>query len=162
MTLDRGTLARIDRSLLAALDHGQVSQPVKVPLPESTWSTWRRYCDAIGIPMGHAIAALVEHELRSVVENVVDRPTFLTDLERSVAERRHELETRERSLDTRERSLDSRERSLDTPEQWLSARMGVVRGDPDPRPAPARSMKVGRNEPCPCGSGVKHKRCHGG
>ena len=32
MTLDRGTLARIDRSILAALDHEQVSQPVKVPL----------------------------------------------------------------------------------------------------------------------------------
>lgn len=23
-------------------------------------------------------------------------------------------------------------------------------------------MKVGRNEPCPCGSGKKYKRCHGG
>ncbi|MBK5936397.1 hypothetical protein CCR81_06200 [Halorhodospira halophila] len=26
---------------------------------------------------------------------------------------------------------------------------------------PARSSKVGRNEPCPCGSGRKHKRCCG-
>ncbi|MGL6161763.1 SEC-C metal-binding domain-containing protein [Microbulbifer sp.] len=25
--------------------------------------------------------------------------------------------------------------------------------------APARSEKVGRNEPCPCGSGKKHKKC---
>lgn len=25
--------------------------------------------------------------------------------------------------------------------------------------APARSAKVGRNEPCPCGSGKKYKRC---
>jgi hypothetical protein len=154
MTLDRGTLARIDRSILAALDHEQVSQPVKVPLSEATWSTWRRYCDAIGIPMGHAIAALVEHELRSVVEDVDDRPTFLADLERAIAERRHELDTRERSLDTRERSLDIRE-------QWLSARTGVVQGDPGLRPASARPTKVGRNEPCPCGSGLKHKRCHG-
>jgi len=24
---------------------------------------------------------------------------------------------------------------------------------------PARSAKVGRNEPCPCGSGKKYKRC---
>ena len=23
-----------------------------------------------------------------------------------------------------------------------------------------RSNKVGRNDPCPCGSGKKHKRCH--
>jgi hypothetical protein len=21
--------------------------------------------------------------------------------------------------------------------------------------------KIGRNQPCPCGSGKKHKRCHG-
>ena len=31
-----------------------------------------------------------------------------------------------------------------------------------PRPAPARSgPKIGRNDPCPCGSGKKFKQCHG-
>ena len=25
----------------------------------------------------------------------------------------------------------------------------------------AMSLKVGRNEPCPCGSGKKYKKCHG-
>ena len=29
-------------------------------------------------------------------------------------------------------------------------------------PSPADSAKVGRNDPCPCGSGKKFKRCHGG
>lgn len=29
------------------------------------------------------------------------------------------------------------------------------------RPEPVRVAKVGRNEPCPCGSGKKHKRCCG-
>jgi hypothetical protein len=29
------------------------------------------------------------------------------------------------------------------------------------RPRPARRTKVGRNEPCPCGSGRKYKRCCG-
>jgi len=29
------------------------------------------------------------------------------------------------------------------------------------RPMPATSHKVGRNEPCPCGSGKKYKQCHG-
>ena len=37
------------------------------------------------------------------------------------------------------------------------------------RPAPERAIqperreepKVGRNDPCPCGSGKKHKKCHG-
>lgn len=27
------------------------------------------------------------------------------------------------------------------------------------KPHPIRSTKIGRNEPCPCGSGKKHKRC---
>jgi hypothetical protein len=30
-----------------------------------------------------------------------------------------------------------------------------------PPPIPAQSSKVGRNEPCPCGSGRKFKRCCG-
>lgn len=31
-----------------------------------------------------------------------------------------------------------------------------------PTPAPVRSVKVGRNYPCPCGSGKKYKKCCGG
>ena len=29
------------------------------------------------------------------------------------------------------------------------------------RQAMGDSPKVGRNEPCPCGSGMKYKKCHG-
>ena len=29
------------------------------------------------------------------------------------------------------------------------------------RPQPVSSLKTGRNEPCPCGSGIKHKNCCG-
>jgi tetratricopeptide (TPR) repeat protein len=36
-------------------------------------------------------------------------------------------------------------------------------GDPlGGRHVPRRVEKVGRNEPCPCGSGKKYKKCHGG
>ena len=35
-------------------------------------------------------------------------------------------------------------------------------GEPAPKPQPARAgQKVGRNDPCPCGSGRKYKHCHG-
>lgn len=30
-----------------------------------------------------------------------------------------------------------------------------------PLPVPAKAKKVGRNDPCPCGSGKKYKKCHG-
>ena len=33
---------------------------------------------------------------------------------------------------------------------------------PQPKAQPVRvEKKVGRNEPCPCGSGKKYKQCHG-
>ncbi|WP_211102607.1 SEC-C metal-binding domain-containing protein [Nitrospirillum bahiense] len=32
---------------------------------------------------------------------------------------------------------------------------------PPAKPAPVRQTKVGRNNPCPCGSGKKYKRCCG-
>lgn len=37
-----------------------------------------------------------------------------------------------------------------------------VLADPDPKPSPVKSAKVGRNDPCPCGSGKKYKKCCGG
>ena len=32
---------------------------------------------------------------------------------------------------------------------------------PSPEPFKRDGRKVGRNEPCPCGSGKKYKQCHG-
>jgi preprotein translocase subunit SecA len=34
-------------------------------------------------------------------------------------------------------------------------------GDGEPRPVRRAEPKVGRNDPCPCGSGKKYKKCHG-
>jgi preprotein translocase subunit SecA len=39
--------------------------------------------------------------------------------------------------------------------------MTKVIGEPGREPVAAGSQKVGRNDPCPCGSGKKYKRCHG-
>ena len=44
----------------------------------------------------------------------------------------------------------------------LFAGMGrSLTNTPAPPPEPARSSKVGRNAPCPCGSGKKYKKCCG-
>ena len=34
-------------------------------------------------------------------------------------------------------------------------------GDGEARPVRRAEPKVGRNDPCPCGSGKKYKKCHG-
>ena len=46
--------------------------------------------------------------------------------------------------------------------QTVGAEEGVEEdGAPSAQPMVRGGRKVGRNEPCPCGSGKKYKQCHG-
>jgi preprotein translocase subunit SecA len=47
--------------------------------------------------------------------------------------------------------------------RYIEHRGGEPGGNGDGKPAPVRreGRKIGRNEPCPCGSGKKYKRCCG-
>ena len=147
MALDRGSLAKIDRRVFAELEHTVATQTVKVPLSDAMWSTWRRYCQAIGLTMGEGIAGLVDQELGALVSE--DEPpgaVCAPELERRLVARSEALEIRERRLDEREQSLRASE--------------CLLRARTRPIEIPSRS-NVGRNDPCPCGSGYKYKRCHG-
>jgi preprotein translocase subunit SecA len=42
-----------------------------------------------------------------------------------------------------------------------NSRSGPVAGGPPKQPQRRDETKVGRNDPCPCGSGKKYKNCHG-
>nr|MBC8287981.1 SEC-C domain-containing protein [Nitrospinota bacterium] len=56
---------------------------------------------------------------------------------------------------------------VEVPDELVSKPQKVIehRGNADPleKPVTVRrgESKVGRNDPCPCGSGKKHKKCHG-
>jgi hypothetical protein len=39
---------------------------------------------------------------------------------------------------------------------------GCSHDHPPQEPVRRTEAKVGRNDPCPCGSGRKYKKCHGG
>ena len=56
-------------------------------------------------------------------------------------------------------TLTHRERSIFRKHngRWVFVDGQMVNGPPVKRSEP----RVGRNEPCPCGSGKKYKRCHG-
>jgi hypothetical protein len=147
MDLDRGALAKIDRKILSGFGHDKHSRMVRVPVSEAMWSTWRRYCQALGVSMGRGVAGLVANELGAVIDPDTDGGTVCA------AEMQRRSVTRSEGLDARERRLDDRERSLRASERRLRARTV-------PLGSPVR-VKVGRNGPCPCGSGFKYKRCHG-
>lgn len=45
--------------------------------------------------------------------------------------------------------------------KWIETLNGWRLRNMTDQPIPARSSKIGRNEPCPCGSGKKYKKCCG-
>jgi preprotein translocase subunit SecA len=97
--------------------------------------------------MGRGVAGLIVHELGTVEGSATGNGVaFAGDLRQRLVVRAEELDVRERRLDERERSLRASERRL--------------RAQATPLASSAHG-KVGRNEPCPCGSGFKYKRCHG-
>ena len=148
MDLDRGTLAKVDRKVLSGLGHDESWQMVRVPVSEAMWSAWKRYCDAVGISMGRGIAGLIVHELGTVVSPETNpEALFASQLHR-------QLVARSEDLDARERRLKEQQRSLRAAEHRLKARSVPL--------DPSTHAGVGRNEPCPCDSGFKYKRCHGG
>jgi len=147
MDLDRGVLAKIDRQLLAALGHDEANRIARVPLSEAAWSIWKRYCATLGVSMGRGIAGLISHEIGNIASpDAKGGRTFGTDLQKKLLDRSGHL-------DAREQHLDERERTVKEAESRLRARTMPVEV--------ASHEKVGRNEPCPCGSRLKYKRCHG-
>src|SRR5690606_5502216 len=102
MALDRGRLANIDRRLLAELHDQEEWQPVRLRVSSATWSTWKRYCDVIGLSMGKAIVALIESELATVVDSELDSTlTVITERDRLLDEREAALDRREKDLERR-------------------------------------------------------------
>ena len=150
MALEGGVLARIDRRLLKELSDEPGTQLVKLPVSPAVWSTWRRYCEIVGFTMGAALAALLRRELESVAESDLSPDATLLE------QRYQELDERESQLADRERRLAEQEARLTEWEERLSAVEQRQRAAADPT-----GRKVGRNEPCPCGSGRKYKVCHG-
>jgi preprotein translocase subunit SecA len=63
-----------------------------------------------------------------------------------------------------------RQRRSEAPRQYQHADASAIAGQQEGQPAgegeshtpyTRQGRKIGRNEPCPCGSGKKYKQCHG-
>jgi hypothetical protein len=164
MDRDRGVLARIDRKMLARLGQDATFHMVRVPATEAKWATWKRYCDAAGLSMGRAIVALIDRELVSVFGEMSENevPVFAADAEEELTRREMAIADREGHLVGEERRLrewgerlrlwDDELRSREQSAELVAKLAARSR---------ATSSMIGRNERCPCGSGLKYKHCHG-
>ena len=161
MGLDRGALARIDRRLLAGLGQDETWRMVRVPTTPAMWSTWKRYCDTIGVSMGRAIATLIGHELAGVVNEPADGAAPGARLGEELTRREAQFADREQELRRVEARLRAWEVELHRRERDVHARQRRAASPAPPIPPEQSPGRVGRNERCPCGSGRKYKRCHG-
>jgi len=163
MDLDRGMLARIDRKLLAGLGDDEAYRTLRVPANGAKWSTWKRYCDSVGISMGRAVATLIDRELINVFGDVAgDAPVFAQRIAGELAIRESKIVARERQVDMDEGRMRDWSERLRRWEDELEAReqRAESMSKLPSRHSTAR-VKIGRNERCPCGSGLKYKHCHG-
>ena len=164
MDMDRGALARIDRKLLAGLGDDEALRTVRVPATAAKWSTWKRYCDSVGISMGRAVTMLIDRELISVFGDTSgdEQPVFARLVTEEIENREAEIVAREHKVDTDEARLREWRERLRRSEDELDAR--ELRAEAMSKLASRHSAaraKIGRNERCPCGSGLKYKYCHG-
>lgn len=164
MDLDRGELARIDRKLLAGLGQDETFQMVRVPATAAKWATWKRYCDAAGMSMGRAVAALIDRELVGVLDEFDhdDQPVFAGGAQERLTAREEEMIVREHKLNAAGDRLKAQAERLRLWEDELRRLEQRVEMFSKLAARPTRAdAKVGRNERCPCRSGLKYKRCHG-
>lgn len=149
--------------MFAELDHGDGPQMVKVPLSDAVWSAWRRYCEVLGLTMGEGIAGLIGVELTALVDDGVDDNSALSVIRAAerLAGREARVAVRERDLETAETRQRERDKRLRRWEGELEAREALL--DQASRMVQRRDIhsKIGRNDRCSCGSGLKYKQCHG-
>ena len=111
---------------------------VRVPVTPAFWATWKRYCDTAVVSMGRAIAALIDQELATVLDDskgaapsvfeeqaqqrLADRSAALTkrESELGAAEERmrrwsEHLREQEREIEARERRVEAATRLSDEP-----------------------------------------------
>jgi hypothetical protein len=164
MDMDRGTLARIDRKLLAGLGDDEAYRTLRVLATGAKWATWKRHCDAAEISMGRAATMLIDRELIWAFGDVTEdgQPVFAERAEEQLTIREAKIVTRERDVARNEaRMREQRERLR----RWEDAfEVRELRIESVPKLTSGHSTgraSVGRNQHCPCGSGFKYKRCHG-
>jgi uncharacterized protein YecA (UPF0149 family) len=109
----------------------------------------------MGLSMGDGVAGLILDELETVVgADSPDTAAFAEQISRQAAIRDAELDARQDELDTRAEALRRMEAHLRDWERRLRTPQAARRQT-------QTEAKVGRNERCPCGSGLKYKHCHG-
>jgi len=129
-------MARIDNETIRYLFHVQIQQQEASPQPPSPPSSpASQVRQPRAVPPGHLPSSGAAAAVASAAARAEEAPQRLPDFARAL-ERKQERQQKEMQYQTGPAQAEA--------------------------PKPVRAgAKVGRNDPCPCGSGKKYKKCHG-
>ena len=91
---------------------------------------------------------------------------LLANIRRQLSHSIYQVEVTQRSVQQRRQpvGVESRGAEADAAAQRTPVAVGAAAGARSGGAAGAaggKARKIGRNQPCPCGSGKKYKKCHG-
>jgi tetratricopeptide (TPR) repeat protein len=110
------------------------------------------------LPAGQALEMLGENDrAESAYRDALTWVGFETDLRDEIVTATLALLEREGRADAAEKLRQSEQRARREVQDQRARAMGMS----GPRPIRREKPKTGRNEPCPCGSGKKYKKCCG-
>ena len=113
--------------------------------------------------MGRAVTMLIDRELVGVFGDVTgdEEPVFAQRGAEEMAIREAKIAIREREVDAEAARVRERGERLRRWEDALEAReqQAETVSNLTSRESTGRA-KIGRNDRCPCGSGLKYKHCH--
>src|SRR5690606_5399437 len=96
--------------------------------------------------------SMLEKVKREVVHLLARvEPVTREQMEAMEKKRREDRERQQKQMQLRHEQISALDRGETPPED----------GTPGAEPFVREGRKVGRNDPCPCGSGKKYKQCHG-
>jgi preprotein translocase subunit SecA len=86
---------------------------------------------------------------------------MMGNISRNVCEKLYHVQVRRDNEAVAQQIPEAKKRPRRTVESGGGAAPAEAAASEDPRPVRRAEPKVGRNDPCPCGSGKKYKKCHG-
>ena len=113
--------------------------------------------------MFNDVLARYKHEVTALLARV--RIQTEAEVQRMEEERRQEAKAKEARMRMQHAEMPGSETAVPV-ESSAAPATPAKRFEPPARPAKVATVtrdqpKVGRNDPCPCGSGKKYKQCHG-
>ncbi len=140
---------------LASMDHLRQGIGLRAYAQKNPKQEYKREA----FEMFQGMLSAIQHEVIRILARI--EPMTQEQVDEMERRQREALEQQKMKLQHEEASALAEPQQAPQPQQTPGARPQGSHDEPQAQPFVREGKKVGRNDPCPCGSGKKFKQCHG-